>query len=56
MPDDKSITMKNSIGMGVILGISYGSAFLLKFYSATVFEIFLTVLALFLVTTFCIGK
>ena len=56
MPDDKSITMKNCIGMISIVGIAYVSATILHFYSATFLEISLACLALFLVAVSVIGK
>ena len=56
MPDDKSITMKNCIGMFSILGIAYASATILHYYSASFVEISLTCLALFLVSVSLIGK
>ena len=56
MPDDKSITMKNCIGMFSILGIAYVSATILHYYSASFVEISLACLALFLVLVSLIGK
>ena len=56
MPDDKNITFKNCIGMFSILGTTYLTATVLHYYSASLLEVCLASLALFLVTVSLIGK
>ena len=56
MPDDHAITIKNSLGMAIILGVSYGIAYVLCAHSATGSTVCMACLALFLVANFAIGR
>ena len=56
MPDDQSITLKNIIGMGIVLAVNYGIAALLAFFQASVAEVCLACVVLLLLSIVTINR
>eukprot|EP01038_Epipyxis_sp_PR26KG_P007906 gene7906-10731_t len=56
MPDDKNITWNNCIGLTVIMSLLYAVAYVLYSLQASLLEIFLASLGLFLVSLLIIGR
>ena len=56
MPDDQSITLKNIIGMGIVLAVNFGVAALLAFLQASVAEVCMACVVLLLLSIVTINR
>ena len=56
MPDDQSITLRNIIGMGVVLAVNFGVAALLAFFQASVAEVCMACVVLLLLSILTITR
>ena len=56
MPDDQTITLKNIIGMGVVLAVNFGVAAVLAFFQASVAEVCMACVVLLLLSILAISR
>ena len=56
MPDDQSITLKNIIGMAIVLAVNFGVAALLAFLQASVAEVCMACVVLLLLSIVTINR